>query len=67
MNERIPAGVPSYWQIYFIVDDVDRAFQKTLDLGGREMVAPQEFPGGRFAIVTDPQGASFGLLKMAEG
>ena len=67
MNERIPAEVPSYWQIYFMVDDVDRAFQKTLDLGGREMVSPQEFPGGRFALVTDPQGASFGLLKMAEG
>jgi hypothetical protein len=67
MNERIPAEVPSYWQIYFLVDDVDRAFQKTLDLGGREVVSPQDFPGGRFAIVTDPQGASFGLLKMAEG
>jgi predicted enzyme related to lactoylglutathione lyase len=24
---------------------------------------PADFPGGRFAIVTDPQGASFGLLK----
>ena len=24
----------------------------------------QEFPGGRFAIVADPQGASFGLLKL---
>ncbi len=64
MNEMIPTEVPSYWQIYFNVDDVDSAFQKVLDLGGREMVAPQDFPGGRFAIVTDPQGASFGLLKM---
>ena len=33
--------------------------------GGQVMVAPQEFPGGRFSIVTDPQGANFGLLKMA--
>jgi len=24
-----------------------------------------DFPGGRFAIVSDPQGAAFGLLKMA--
>jgi predicted enzyme related to lactoylglutathione lyase len=23
-------------------------------------------PGGRFAIVSDPQGAAFGLLKMEE-
>jgi predicted enzyme related to lactoylglutathione lyase len=27
---------------------------------------PQDFPGGEFAIVTDPQGASIGLLKMAQ-
>jgi predicted enzyme related to lactoylglutathione lyase len=27
---------------------------------------PQEFPGGRFSILTDPQGASIGLLKMKE-
>jgi predicted enzyme related to lactoylglutathione lyase len=27
------------------------------------MLPPQDFPGGRFAIVSDPQGASIGLLK----
>jgi predicted enzyme related to lactoylglutathione lyase len=64
MNPQIPAEVPSYWQVYFAVDDVDAAFRKALDLGAQEMVAPQDMPGGRFAIVTDPQGASFGLLKM---
>src|SRR6266540_852792 len=32
--------------------------------GGMEMQAPQDFPGGRFAILSDPQGAAFGLLKM---
>ena len=65
MDPMVPAEVPSYWQIYFTVDDVDAGHRKALDLGAREMVAPQEFPGGRFAIVSDPQGASFGLLKMA--
>jgi predicted enzyme related to lactoylglutathione lyase len=63
MNPSVPAEVPSYWQVYFAVDDVDAAFRKALDLGAREMVAPTEYPGGRFAIVSDPQGASFGLLK----
>ena len=29
------------------------------------LMAPQDFPGGRFAIVTDPQGAAFGMLQMA--
>jgi predicted enzyme related to lactoylglutathione lyase len=65
MNAMIPAEVPSYWQIYFAVEDVDATFRRALELGAQEMVAPQEFPGGRFALVTDPQGAGFGLLKMA--
>ena len=63
MNPMVPAEVPSYWQVYFAVDDVDAAFKKALELGAKEQVAPTEYPGGQFAIVTDPQGASFGLIK----
>jgi predicted enzyme related to lactoylglutathione lyase len=65
MNPMVPAEVPSYWMAYFGVDDVDRSYRKAIDAGGREMLPPRDFPGGRFAIVSDPQGASFGLLKMA--
>ncbi len=65
MNSMIPAEVPSYWMPYFDVADVDKSFKKATELGASEMVAPQDFPGGRFAIVSDPQGASFGLLKSA--
>jgi predicted enzyme related to lactoylglutathione lyase len=46
------------------VDDVDKSHQKSIGLGAQEMLAPQDFPGGRFSILSDPQGASFGLLKM---
>jgi uncharacterized protein len=63
MSPQMPAEVPSYWQIYFSVPDVDAAFKRAIELGAHEMVAPQEFPGGRFAIVSDPEGASIGLLK----
>jgi predicted enzyme related to lactoylglutathione lyase len=65
MNPMVPAEVPSYWMAYFDVPDIDRAFRTAVDAGAREMMAPQDFPGGRFAILTDPQGASFGLLQMA--
>lgn len=64
MNPMVPAEVPSYWLIYFGVEDVDQTFKKATDSGGHEMLAPQDFPGGRLAIVSDPQGASFGLLTM---
>jgi predicted enzyme related to lactoylglutathione lyase len=64
MNSMVPAEVPSYWQVYFAVDDVDAVHRKALELGGRELNPPMDFPGGRFSIVSDPEGASFGLLKM---
>jgi predicted enzyme related to lactoylglutathione lyase len=64
MNPMVPEQVPSYWQVYFTVEDVDKAYNKAKELGAQEMLAPQDFPGGRFSIQTDPQGASFGLLKM---
>jgi predicted enzyme related to lactoylglutathione lyase len=63
MNPMVPAQIPSYWMVYFNVDDVDAAFRKAIDGGAKEMLAPGDFPGGRFAILTDPQGAAFGLLK----
>ncbi len=63
MDPMVPAEVPGYWQVYFAVEDVDSTFRKAIDAGAREMVPPQDFPGGRFAIVNDPQGASLGLLK----
>jgi len=30
------------------------------------MLEPTDFPGGRFSILSDPQGASFGLLKLKD-
>jgi len=65
MQSMVPAQVPSYWLVYFAVDDVDKSFKTATQAGAKEMVAPMDFPGGRFAIISDPQGAAFGLLKMA--
>jgi predicted enzyme related to lactoylglutathione lyase len=63
MNPMVPDGTPSYWLVYFDVDDVSTSFDKAIGLGARELVAPQSYPGGEFAIVADPQGAAFGLFK----
>jgi uncharacterized protein len=65
MNPMVPAAVPSYWMVYFDVQDIDSSYRSAIDAGAREMMAPQDYPGGRFAILTDPQGAAFGLLQMA--
>ncbi len=66
MNPMVPAEVPSYWLVYFTVADVDKSHKKAVDLGARELVPPQEFPGGRFSILTDPQGATIGLMSMSQ-
>ena len=63
MDPAQMGGARSQWMVYFAVDDVDAAFRTATEHGGREVTAPQAYPGGRFAIVTDPEGAAFGLLK----
>ena len=63
MPSTVPAAVPSYWQVYFSVADVDASHAAAMAAGAREAVAPRDFPGGRFSIAMDPQGAVFGLLK----
>ena len=66
MNSMVPKEVPSYWMIYFAADDVDKMHKKATVIGGQEMLPPQDFPGGRFSILSDPQGAAFGLLTMRQ-
>jgi predicted enzyme related to lactoylglutathione lyase len=62
MNPMAPAEMPNYWMVYFSVDDVDGAYRQALSLGGHEMLSPIDFPGGRLAIISDPQGAAFGIM-----
>jgi predicted enzyme related to lactoylglutathione lyase len=66
MNPQVPAQVPSYWLVYFGVSDVDETARRAKESGAQEMVPPMDFPGGRFAVLADPQGATFGLLRMSE-
>ena len=63
MNPMVPAQVPSYWQVYFTVDDVDAAPARRSTPAPARWSPPRTSRVGRFAIVSDPQGASFGLLK----
>jgi predicted enzyme related to lactoylglutathione lyase len=65
MPREMPASTPSYWMPYFQVTDCDGSAAKATALGGRVMVPPQDIPKtGRFAIVTDPQGAMFAVFTL---
>jgi hypothetical protein len=67
MSPIFPPQVPSHWLVYFTVDDVDSVHRKAIDAGASELAAPLDFPGGRMSMVTDPEGAAFGLLTLAPG
>ncbi len=56
--------MPPHWLVYFAAADVDAAAKKAGQLGGSVMLEPQDFPGGRFAVASDPQGGAFGILRM---
>ena len=58
--------VPPNWSVYFAVDDVDATVAQTQSLGGGVIVPATDIPDiGRFAVLTDPQGAFFNIFKGA--
>ena len=64
---QMPAHIPSYWMPYFQVANTDASVTKATDLGGKVMVPAQDIPGtGRFAIITDPQGAMFAVFEFKQ-
>jgi predicted enzyme related to lactoylglutathione lyase len=68
MVAEMPKEVPSYWMPYFQVADADASAAKVKALGGKVMVPPSDIPNtGRFAIVTDPQGAMFAVFTFTQG
>lgn len=57
--------IPPHWMVYFAVDDCDAKLQKATELGARVIKPADDIPGvGRFAIVADPQGAAFALIRL---
>jgi predicted enzyme related to lactoylglutathione lyase/CheY-like chemotaxis protein len=67
MPPGVPAEVPDYWLLYVGVDDVDATVASATELGGSVTVPGMDFPGGRFAVLADPQGAMFGVMTSTAG
>lgn len=60
MREKQPQE-PSYWLVYFAVEDVDAALAKVGELGGATIGGPFDMAMAKIAIARDPQGAVFAL------
>ncbi|MCB8945450.1 MAG: VOC family protein [Ardenticatenaceae bacterium] len=64
MNENFPESVPSNWQVYFMVEDVQAAAAKAAELGGTVLMPPTSAGDmGTFAVIQDPQGAVFTVMQ----
>ncbi len=64
MNPPMP-GIPPSWGIYFATDDTDATVAQAQSLGGALMAGPMDIEPGRFAVLADPQGAVFSVIKMS--
>jgi uncharacterized protein len=65
MPAEVPAQVPPYWLAYFAVDDADATVEAAGKLGGATVVPATDIPPGRFAVLSDPSGATFAVIKTA--
>ena len=55
-------GAPPNWMMYVGTPNVDETAMKVAQLRGRVLKQPEDIPGtGRFAVVQDPFGATFGI------
>jgi predicted enzyme related to lactoylglutathione lyase len=66
--DAVPAEAPSaFWLTYFGVEDCDASVAKVQELGGSLRGPILEMEGvGRFAVVADPHGATFGVIAGAQ-
>jgi hypothetical protein len=64
MRSLVPDEVPPHWLTYFTVEDVDGTAAKANELGGSVALEPEDIEGvGRFAVLQDPAGATFAILR----
>lgn len=63
MTGRVPDEVPPNWLAYFAVEDVDATVEALEGAGGGVALGPVDIVAGRIAVVTDPGGAAFALIK----
>ncbi|MCX5161269.1 VOC family protein [Streptomyces sp. NBC_00264] len=64
MGDEFPPEVPPYLNVYFTVADCDAAVAKATERGGVLRFGPMTMPFGRFAALTDPQGAAFSVIDV---
>lgn len=60
-----PPATPPNWAVYFAVDDCDGIVEAAKAKGATVVAESMDIPPGRMAALTDPQGAMFAVIKLA--
>ena len=61
-----PTTARNFVQLFIGVDDVGRYYEAAKGLGASSIVSPQQLPDGdELAIMTDPFGMPFGIIRKA--
>jgi predicted enzyme related to lactoylglutathione lyase len=64
MPGEVPKEVPPHWLPYFAVADTDAAVSTATAQGGNVLAPAMDVPEvGRIAVLTDPSGAVFAVIK----
>ncbi|MFD8821331.1 VOC family protein [Streptomyces sp. NPDC059605] len=64
MGDDFPPEMPPFLNVYFTVADCDAAVARATERGGVLRFGPMTMPFGRFAALTDPQGAVFSVIDI---
>ena len=64
---EVPPEVPAFWLAYFGTADCDATVATATGLGATLFNGPVDIPAGRFVIMGDPIGATFGVIALAAG
>jgi predicted enzyme related to lactoylglutathione lyase len=66
MDQQWPEDLPPHWSAYFEVDDPDATATRAVERGGAVEMPPTDIPVGRFAVLVDPLGAHFSIIRLTE-
>lgn len=61
---RYPRAAPDQWTIMVLVEDCAESTARALELGAKAQLTPTDIGLGRYAQLTDPQGAAFRVLQL---
>lgn len=63
MPAEIPSEAPAHWAVYFAVADCAATTKMADELGGAVLREVTDIEIGRFAVLADPQGATFNVVE----